>query len=344
MCSRVPRMPCMSYVHTWVCLPQAIITSCSSRCWAAACSSWPCCCTSLETLSSSARCALLLSISVSMLFVGLATACAGQRTLLLLFPSAAVRWWAFPVAAAVHGSFAWVSCARWYCSAQPADCPCLAQPADCLCLCAAAWQVGKVVKRLLKTGALRQLAGILGAMVFVRYGALRSWPAAAGGSWLSTAMFPVQHCGSLSPCPPSCIWCVARCPTFSCPLCLLKPRPGAADQEHPGDDEGAGQLGEEQRVLHPARGAQLCPGAVTWSCDLELCVRVLHKWHEWVFAPANEPADEPLQPAGNSGCVCTQHRVLPCLPSLCRSCTSRLSSCSWWQPSPRWQRTSCHSS
>ena len=30
--------------------------------------------------------------------------------------------------------------------------------------------VGKVVKRLLKTGALRQLAGILGAMVFVRYG------------------------------------------------------------------------------------------------------------------------------------------------------------------------------
>jgi MscS family membrane protein len=32
------------------------------------------------------------------------------------------------------------------------------------------WQVGKVVKRLLKTGALRQLAGILGAMVFVRYG------------------------------------------------------------------------------------------------------------------------------------------------------------------------------
>lgn len=30
--------------------------------------------------------------------------------------------------------------------------------------------VGKVLKRLLKTGALRQLAGILGAMVFVRYG------------------------------------------------------------------------------------------------------------------------------------------------------------------------------
>lgn len=29
-----------------------------------------------------------------------------------------------------------------------------------------------MVKRLLKTGALRQLAGILGAMVFVRYGAL----------------------------------------------------------------------------------------------------------------------------------------------------------------------------
>lgn len=35
------------------------------------------------------------------------------------------------------------------------------------CMTACALQV---VKRLLKTGALRQLAGILGAMVFVRYG------------------------------------------------------------------------------------------------------------------------------------------------------------------------------
>ncbi len=48
--------------------------------------------------------------------------------------------------------------------------------------CTAGLQVGKVVKRLLKTGALRQLAGILGAMVFVRYGALWSrWADFGGG-------------------------------------------------------------------------------------------------------------------------------------------------------------------
>ena len=41
------------------------------------------------------------------------------------------------------------------------------------------------------------------------------------------------------------------------------------------------------------------------SCALEMCVRVLHKWHEGAFVPANEPAVELLQPAGNCGCACT---------------------------------------
>lgn len=71
-------------------------------------------------------------------------------------------------------------------------------------------QVGKVVKRLLKTGALRQLAGILGAMVFVRYGAL----------WSCCRLWAVVCCCSAH--AAGCLGCAAGCQAAG--LFLLAPR------------------------------------------------------------------------------------------------------------------------
>ena len=85
--------------------------------------------------------------------------------------------------------------------------------------------VGKVVKRLLKTGALRQLAGILGAMVFVRYGLepliknIRVMMKAQG-SWEKSSEYYILREASGRALESWHAWLEGRAGLRGCPVCL----------------------------------------------------------------------------------------------------------------------------
>lgn len=172
--------------------------------------------------------------------------------------------------------------------------------------------VYKVLRRLGKTGALRQLAGILGAMVFVRYGLepliknIRVIMKAQGSWEKSSEFYILREVGAAAAFVLRCCLFVAtsHCLMLACSCAVQWPK-------------------KRGSALRQA----LCPKA--WQAAGALPAAVHFNVSE---------SSTHLDPH-SCRLLIAHPRSLPSL----RSCTSRSSSCSWWLPSPPWLKTFCPS-